>query len=450
MATALLTDLYELTMAASYLRRGMTGEAVFSLFVRRLPPRRGFLVAVGIESCLSHLESLRFEAADLAYLAQHGFRDDDLAAFEGLRFTGEVRAVEEGTVVFAEEPLLEVRAPLPEAQLVETLLLNQVTFPSAIASKAARCRLAAAGKVDLIEFGFRRTHGLDAGVAAARSAALVGFSATSNVEASRRFGIPPAGTMAHSYIEAFESELEAFRAYGRDFPDSATFLVDTYDTLAGVRNAITVIKELGLETRAAVRLDSGDLDRLSRQSRELLDGAGLDRVHIFVSGSLDEDRLGVLVAAGAPIDAAGLGTRLSTAADAPYLESVYKLVSYGGRPVAKLSAGKSTSPGAKQIFRDWRGGDRIGLASEPTPRGAEALLGVVMEAGRRVRPAPTPETALHAARVRFERDLSALPPMALELEDPAPLICSMTDDLRELTDRVQGHLRAGAPSPEDV
>jgi len=192
-----------------------------------------------------------------------------------------------------------------------------VTFPSAIASKAARCRLAAAGKVDLIEFGFRRTHGLDAGVAAARSAALVGFSATSNVEASRRFGIPPAGTMAHSYIEAFESELEAFRAYGRDFPDSATFLVDTYDTLAGVRNAITVIKELGLETRAAVRLDSGDLDRLSRQSRELLDGAGLDRVHIFVSGSLDEDRLGVLVAAGAPIDAAGLGTRLSTAADAP-------------------------------------------------------------------------------------------------------------------------------------
>ena len=238
MAGALLTDLYELNMAASYLRRDMTGAATFSLFVRRLPVERGFLVAAGLEDCLDILEAFSFDEGELAYLAILGFDDAAIERFANLRFTGEVRAVPEGRIVFADEPLLEVTAPIAEAQLVETILLNQMTFQTTLASKAARCRLAGRGQVELVEFGFRRTQGLEAGMAVARGSAMVGFSATSNVEAARRYGLRPAGTMAHSYIEAFATELEAFEAFARDFPGRTTFLVDTYDTLEGVARAI--------------------------------------------------------------------------------------------------------------------------------------------------------------------------------------------------------------------
>src|SRR5437899_2151958 len=348
---ALLTDLYELNMAASYLRRGLTGDATFSLYVRTLPPTRGFLVAAGLEACLDFLESLRFDDDELRWLGDvAGYDDTTLDAFAALRFTGEVWAVPEGRVIFAGEPLLEVTAPLPEAQLVETLLLNMVTTETMLASKAARCRLAARDRT-IVDFAFRRTHGVDAAMAWARVSAMVGFDATSNVAAARRWSLRAAGTMAHSYIETFRSELDAFRAFAEDFPDRSTFLVDTYDTIGGTRHAIEVLRERGLDDRAAIRLDSGDLGALAAEVRSMLDDAGLTDVRIFASGGLDELAVDDLLAAGAPIDAFGVGTLAGVSADAPSLDSVYKLVSYAGRPAFKLSPGKETLPGPKQVFR---------------------------------------------------------------------------------------------------
>src|ERR1700730_678845 len=253
---ALLTDLYELNMVASYLRRGMNGSATFSLFVRRLPPTRGFIVAAGVESCLDFLEQVRFDEEDLLFLRDRlDFTAADLEAFRRFRFTGDVWAIPEGRVALAGEPLVEVTAPLPEAQLIETFLLNRVTFESTIASKAARCVIAAAGR-DAVDFSVRRTQGIEAGIDVARLSAMVGFAATSNVEAARRFGLVAAGTMAHSYVEAFGSEIEAFRAFAQDFPGRVTFLVDTYDTVSGVKEAVAVIHQLKLEGRLGVRLDS--------------------------------------------------------------------------------------------------------------------------------------------------------------------------------------------------
>src|SRR6266568_6026186 len=290
-------------MAASYLRRGMTAPATFSLFVRSLPPNRGFLVAAGIESCLDLLQDFRFEEEDLSYLRDMlRFTEADLDAFRRLRFTGDVWAIPEGRIALAGEPLVEVTAPLPEAQLVETFFLNQVTFETTIATKAARCMIAAGGR-DVVDFSFRRTQGIEAGIDVARLSAMVGFVATSNVEAARRHGLTAAGTMAHSYIEAFAGEEEAFRAFAQDFPGRATFLVDTYDTIAGIKHAINVIKELSLGGRLGIRIDSGDLVALSRRARTLLDQAGLKTVRIFASGGLDELSIDKLVRDGALIDA---------------------------------------------------------------------------------------------------------------------------------------------------
>ena len=421
MAGGLLTDLYELNMASSYLRRGMGADATFSLFVRHLPANRGFLVAAGLQDCLAWLEQFSFGAADLDYLASIGFDSATLESFRTLRFTGEVWGVPEGRLLFGNEPLLEVTAPIAEAQLVETMLLNQMTFQTTIATKAARCRLAAAGKIDLVDFGFRRTQGIEAGCDVARLSAMVGFASTSNVEAARRFGLRPAGTMAHSYIEAFPTELEAFRAFAEDFPERTTFLVDTYDTLAGVAQAIRIIQDLGLEDRAGVRLDSGDLGTLARQTRALLDAAGLPAVRIFVSGSLDEHDLAAFVAGTVPIDAAGIGTRMGVSADAPFLDSAYKLVAYDGRAVAKQSTGKVTLPGAKQVFRGAGMADTIGLRQEPAPPGTTLLLERVMAGGHRL----AAREPLGAARERFETDLHDLPPPAQELdrpEAPRPMI----------------------------
>lgn len=432
----LLTDLYELNMAASYLGRGMTQLATFSLFVRTLPSTRGFLVAAGLEDCLDHLQDLRFGTGELEYLARIGFGRNAVAHFRDLRFTGDVWAVPEGRIVFADEPLLEVTAPLPEAQLVETLLLNQVTYQTNLATKAARCRIAAAGRIDLVDFSLRRTHGTEAGGAVARVSAMVGFVATSNVAAARHYGLAPAGTMAHSYIEAFPDEIAAFRAFAEDFPEQVTFLVDTYDTMTGVRRAIEVIRERGLEDRAAVRLDSGDLADLARRVRRVLDEAGLPGVRIFVSGGLDEFDLEQLIVAGAPIDAAGVGTRLGVAADAPYLDSVYKLVVVDGRPVMKLSEGKATRPGAKQVFRGRGLADSLGLRDEPAPPGTEPLLVPVMRAGSRV----GARGALAEARARFEDDLAALPPGAAALSKPRRPAPAITPALAALTAEVTAQL----------
>ncbi|OKI48930.1 nicotinate phosphoribosyltransferase [Micromonospora sp. CB01531] len=442
--SGLRTDLYELRMAASYLRRGMTEPATFSLFVRRLPHRRGFLVAAGLAEALDFLESFTFDDDELGYLREvAGLDPATLAALAGLRFSGDVWAVPEGRVVFADEPLLEVTAPIAEAQLVETGVLNLITFHTTVATKAARCRLAA-GDAQLIDFAFRRTHGIEAGAGVARASAIAGFTATSHVEAARRYGLTPSGTMAHSYVEAFPDERAAFRAFAADFPTNPIFLVDTYDTPAGVRAAVDVVTELGLTGPMAVRLDSGDLAVLARQARAILDEAGLRQARIVASGSLDEDVIAALVAQGAPIDGYGVGTKMGVSYDAPSLDSAYKLVAYGGRPVLKLSPGKATLPGRKQVFRDPTGadGDLVGLRDEPPPADREPLLAPVMRAGRRLENAD-PAGEVRSARRRFDADLAWLPAGARRLADPTPLAVAVSPALTALRERVTAQLGRG-------
>ena len=438
MSNSLITDFYELNMAASYLRHEMTGTATFSLFCRRLPRDRGFLVVAGLEDCLSFLEEFAFDDADIEYLRSIRFGEETLSRFRSLRFTGDVWAVPEGSIVFANEPLLEVTAPIAEAQLVETYLLNQCTFQTALATKAARCRIAAAGRIDIMDFSIRRTHGVEAGMAVARLSAMCGFAGTSNVAAAQRFALRPAGTMAHSYVESFDDELEAFVTFASDFPDQAVFLVDSYGTMAGVAHAIAAIRTLGLEDHAGVRLDSGDVVDLARQARQCLDAAGLGWVRIFVSGGLDEHDLARFVAENVPIDAVGVGTRLGVSDDAPYVDTAYKLVEYAGRPVVKLSAGKSTLPGPKQVFRNPGLHDTIACRDETVPRQAVPLLEPVMIAGTRTRPAPL----LAELRSRFEDQMRDVPEGALFLTSPVVPVAAASATLQALADQVRARARA--------
>jgi nicotinate phosphoribosyltransferase len=378
---ALLVDLYELTMGASYVAEGLDRRpATFQLFCRTLPPGFGYLVAAGIEDALAYLDELRFGDDDLAYLETTGlFGAAFLERLAALRFTGAVRAMREGTLFFPNEPVLELTAPLLEAQLAETALVNLVHFQSLIAARAARCVEAAEGR-RLVEFGLRRAHGAAAGVEVARASYLAGFDATSDVLAGRRYGIPLAGTMAHSYVECFPDETAAFEAFTASYPDGSTLLIDTYDTVEGARRAARVARSLVSRGGwlAGVRLDSGDLLELSRRVRGVLDDAGLAQVTIFASGNLDEHEIGRLLAAGAPIDGFGVGSRLAVSAGAPYLDVVYKLVAFDGRPVLKLSADKATLPGSKQVWRRLDAGrlagDVVALADEDPPPGAEPLL----------------------------------------------------------------------------
>lgn len=409
---ALFTDLYELTMAAAFVREGVDGRATFSLFTRRLPEDRGFLVATGLEDALEYLRALRFDQAAIAYLRSLGrFEPAFLDRLSALRFTGDVRAVPEGTLVFPDEPLLEVTAPLIEAQIVETAMLNLLHVGTVLASKAARSVLAARGR-GLAEFGLRRSHGTDAGLKAARAAILVGFGSTSDVLAGRTWGVPVSGTMAHSFVTAFPRELDAFRAYARAFPDDAVLLIDTYDTLEGARRAVIVARELLAHGHrlAGVRLDSGDLAMLSRAVRAILDAGGCRDVPIVASGGLDEHDVEALLEAGAPIDAFGIGTRLVVSADAPSLDVVYKLVRLDRRDILKLSPGKGTWVGPKQVFRrvgaDGRlAGDTLALADEATPPGTTALLDTVMRGGTLTRPHPP----LADLRERSAAALATLP-----------------------------------------
>jgi nicotinate phosphoribosyltransferase len=426
----LLTDLYELSKAASYLRGSVTGQATFSLSVRELPKGRGFLVAAGLEDCLRFLEDFSFTTDDLSYLRQaRGYGEDTLRAFAGLRFTGEVRAVPEGRVVFAGEPLLEVTAPIAEAQLAETVLLNHVTFQTAVATKAARCVLAADG-AQLIDFSFHRTQGIDAGLAVARASVIAGFAATSNAAAARRYGLAAAGTRAHSFIEGLGGEQAAFEASAEDFPAMITFLVDTRDIAGGVRNVVEAARRLRLPGPVGVRLDSGGLAAPVRLARVLLDEAGLGDARIVASGGLDEYVIAGLVAVGAPIDAYGVGTKMGVCADAPYLDSVYELVGYGERPVMKLSAGKGSAPGAKQVYRG-AGGDVLALRDEPPPPGHEPLLVPVMREGRRLGAAEP----LSGARRRCRADLAWLPPGARALRFPEAVPVRISKQLKILWNR---------------
>ncbi|MDX2538202.1 nicotinate phosphoribosyltransferase [Streptomyces scabiei] len=450
MSDATTVDLYEVTMAMAYLREGMTAPATFSLFVRDLPRERGFLITAGLESALDHLTGFHVGPEDVdAFAAALHRPRRDLAPLLGLEFTGGVRAVPEGRVVLAGEPLLEVTAALPEAQLVETYLLNQLSHQTAVASKAARCVLAAAGR-PLVDFSLRRTHGPQAGFQAARLGALAGFAGTSNVAAATALGIPAVGTMAHSFVEAFASEEDAFRAFVRTHPGPVTLLVDTYDTEEGVRVAADVLRDLDLAEQApgcAVRLDSGDLGDLAVRSRSILDEAGLTGVRVVASGGLDEYAVDELVRSGAPIDVYAVGTRVGVAADAPYLDSAYKLVEYEGRPVMKLSSAKVTAPGAKQVFRRPGCADVIGLADEKPTDGAVALLETVMRNGRRTgRP-----SALDECRARCADDMARLPASARRIVGPVAPRATSSGRLRELTaqvrHRVETMVAAHRPAP---
>ncbi|WP_375768760.1 nicotinate phosphoribosyltransferase [Archangium gephyra] len=419
MASALLMDLYELTMVDAYLLEGLHDEAAFSLFVRTLPARRNFLLACGLEDALAWLESLRFSPEELAWLESlRRFSPRLLDWLEHFRFTGDVHAVPEGTPVFGEEPLLELIAPLPEAQLVETYLINQVHLQTLAASKAARVVEAARGR-PVVDFGVRRMHGVDAGLKVARAAYAAGVSATSNLLAGQRYGIPVAGTMAHSYIQAHGDELAAFRAYVRRFPET-TLLVDTYDTLEGVRKVVALARELGPDFQVrAVRLDSGDLVSLAHSARWLLDAAGLERVQIFASGGLDEDEVARLLAHHAPIDGFGVGTAMGVSADVPALDMAYKLVEYAGHGRLKLSTGKVLLPGRKQVFREEEDGvarrDVLARHGEVLP--GRPLLRQVMHAGRRLEDASPP---LEAIRAHAREELERLPLEVRQLEPVRP------------------------------
>ena len=443
---ALFTDLYEITMAASYLREGMHRPATFSLFARKLPRGRSFLVAAGLEDVLNFLRDFRFSDDALSYLDSLGcFAPSVLDVLRGLRFTGTVRAMPEGTVVFQDEPLLEITAPIIEAQLVETAVLNLMHFQTLLTSKAARCVLAARGR-PVVEFGLRRTHGIDAGMKAARCAFIAGASMSSNVLAGFYYGIPPTGTMAHSYVSAFPHEIDAFRAFARAFPAQTTLLIDTYDTVAGARKAVAVAKEMEARGQrlAGVRLDSGDIVALSKQVREVLDGAGLDYVKIFVSGGLDEESMEEYLAAGAPIDAFGVGTRMDVSADAPYLDMAYKLVEYDGRPVLKTSAGKTTWTGQKQVYRRLRSGegfagDVLALRDEPAPSGAvEILVRTVMEGGRLLAPHPV----LTAVRDYCAAQVASLPEEVRRLHDAATYPLSYSQRLVSLQRMLEAQVEA--------
>ncbi len=435
----LFTDLYELTMAQAFFNQGMFAPATFSLFIRQYPPHRGYLVFAGLEDVLEYLTALSFSNTSLEYLLSEGvFSQDFLDYLGGVRFTGSVRAMPEGQLFFADEPVLEVTAPIIEAQLAETFIINQLNLQTLLATKSARCVWAAQGRT-LSDFSSRRTQGVDAALKMARCSYIVGFESTSNVLAAQRYGITPAGTMAHSFISSFPSESDAFHSYARAFPTRTVLLLDTYDTIAGAGKAVEVAKELEADGQRllAVRLDSGDFDALSREVRRILDEAGLGYVKILASGGLDEHQVDRLSRDGAPIDIFGLGTKVGVSADAPWSDMAYKLVCYDGRPVMKLSPEKTYLPGAKQVFRfkDSAGQfsrDVIGLQEERIPD-AEPLLVPVMAQGRRIGPMP----ALQEIRALFCQEFLNLPDRFKALESPPHYPVAVSPSLEELTAQVQ-------------
>jgi nicotinate phosphoribosyltransferase len=438
LASPLLTDLYQLTMLHTYYARGMRDTAVFELFVRKLPPERNFMMAAGLEQALDFLEGLRFGPEELEWVAKSGlFTPDFVKHLQQFRFSGEVHAMPEGTVFFPEEPILRVIAPLPEAQLVESRLLNLVHFQTLIATKAARTVLAAPGR-QLVDFGLRRAHGAEAGLYAARAAYIAGYTGTATVLAGARFGIPVFGTMAHSFVQAHDDETQAFIDFARAFPKSTVFLVDTYDTEAAVRKVAELAPRLREEgiTVKGVRLDSGDLGTLAKTARRILDEAGLRQTIVFASGNLDEYRIEELLAGGAPIDGFGVGTSLVTSADAPYLDAVYKLQEYAGRARRKRSAAKATWPGRKQVYRAYDSRGRFEhdvVTVEGDAQSGEPLLVPVMRNGRRLHAAED----LGAIRQRAAEQLARLPDALRSLKAaPVPYRVEIAPALRRLVEQV--------------
>jgi nicotinate phosphoribosyltransferase len=446
-STALLTDLYQLNMLEAYLDHGLTKTAVFELFVRKLPPKRGFLMAAGLEQALTYLETLAFSEADIARLRElGGFSERLLKFLAGLRFTGDVDAMPEGTVSFPDEPILRVVAPLPQAQLVETRLLNLVHFETVIASKAARLVLAAGGK-PLIDFGLRRAHGAEAGMLAARASSLAGFAGTATLAAGLEYGIPVKGTMAHSFIQAHEDETAAFENFARSRPRDLVLLIDTYDTERAAESVVRLAHRLAGEgiTVSGVRLDSGDLGQHARRVRHILDAGGCRAITITASGGLDEEELLALVRARAPIDAFGIGTSLTTSSDAPALDCAYKLQEYASAPRRKRSEGKATLPGRKQVWRSSRDsgeftGDLVTLVAER--HDGEPLMQAVMRAGRRLGPAPS----LAKVRAYSRRQLMRLPPALRRLE-PFAYSVEIGASVQRLAAALDHAERGGSPAP---
>lgn len=427
--SALLTDLYQLNMMAAYLEHGITGTAVFELFVRKLPSRRGFLMTAGLEQALQFLETVSFTPEDLNKIRGLGqFSESFLAYLRSFQFTGDVDAMPEGTVFFPDEPILRVTAPLPEAQFVETRLVNLLHFQTVVASKAARMVLAVPGK-PLIDYGLRRAHGAEAGLLAARASYIAGFSGTATVAAGLEFGIPAYGTMAHSFIQAHDEETLAFEHFARSHPQGLVLLIDTYDTERAAQRVVALAPRLAAQgiTITGVRIDSGDLGEHARRVRRILDDGGLRTVKIVASGGLDEDALLALSRAGAPIDSYGVGTSLTTASDAPALDCAYKLQEYAGTARRKRSEGKATWPGRKQVWRSYDkggtlAGDLVSLANDQEQ--GEALLRPVMRGGRRLFDVPDLSVARSYAKdqlAQLPKPLAKLEPYDYPVEIGAPL-----------------------------
>jgi nicotinate phosphoribosyltransferase len=433
----LFTDLYQLTMLQSYFQERMEDIAVFELFVRKLPPNRNFLLAAGLQQVLEFLEQLQLTTEELDWLAASGmFKSAFLDRLAVLRFTGDVHAMPEGTVFFADEPILRITAPLPEAQLVESRIINLVHFQTLIASKAARSVLVAPDKV-LVDFGMRRAHGGEAGLLAARASYLAGFAGSSTVSAGQYFGIPLYGTMAHSFIQAHRDESEAFAHFALANPGNVVFLIDTYNTEAGAQKVVELAPLLtakGIDIKG-VRLDSGDLGEHARQVRNILDKGGLTKTTIFASGDIDEYKLEQLLAQHAPIDGFGIGTRMDTSADAPYLNCAYKLQEYAGQARRKRSEGKATWPGRKQVYRHYdaegcMSADMLTLADSPSE--GQPLLEMVMQNGRTLAPYPSLETLKKHAR----KQLNSLPPALKVLGDAPVYPVQVSDELVDLAKEV--------------
>ncbi len=448
LSSPLLTDLYQLNMMQAYLDHAETKTAVFEFFVRKLPPRRSFLIAAGLEQTLRFLENLRFSPEEIEWLA--GTRRFDKSLLDQLsdfRFTGDVHALPEGRVFFANEPILRITAPMPQAQLVETRVINLLHFQTLIASKAARVVLAAPDKL-LVDFGLRRAHGAEAGLLAARASYIAGFAGTATMLAEREFGIPTFGTMAHSFVEAYETETSAFESFAHSRPANLTLLIDTYDTEAAARKVVALAPRLAAKgiKIAAVRLDSGDLISLARCVRRILDDGGLSHVSIFASGGLDEDYVAEIIRVRAPIDGFGIGTSLTTSSDAPALDCAYKLQEYAGAPRRKRSSGKATWPGRKQVWRRYgQDGRMVGdtLSTESDSHHGEQLIEQVMKDGRRLQPEPT----LAAIRARAKYDLERLPEPLRELEPGMTYPVSVADALVTLAEQVDRRLAQNERTP---
>ncbi len=441
-ASPLTTDLYELNMVQAYLDRGEIKEAVFEFFVRRLPARRSFMVAAGLDDALSYLETLQFSEADIAWLKSTGrFRDNMLEYLAAFRFTGDVHAIPEGSVCFPNEPLLRITAPLPQAQLVESRLINIMNFQTLVASKAARMVLAAPGKV-LADFGLRTAHGAEAGLYSARASYIAGFGGAANVAAGQRYGIPIVGTMAHSFVQVHDDEMQAFENFARARPDGIILLIDTYDTEAGARKVVELAPRLaadGISIRG-VRIDSGDLTAAASKVRGILDDGGLRDAIILVSGGIDEDVLQAMVKAGAPIDGYGIGVSLATSIDAPAFDCAYKLQEYAGHPKRKLSEGKQTWPGRKQVWRAYDAEGRMCgdiLSLETDKQAGETLIAQVMRGGKRIGAAPT----LDQIRDRAVHDLARLPLAMVQLQPGASYPVEVADALRNLAIQTDAQMK---------